>query len=718
MSILYREDHRVFSIQTAHASYAFAANSDGALVHLYWGQKLNDLSELEALLPQLAVRNDGSDHHFAYNNRQYEYVAGEAYSYKEQALDAEFEDGTRDAWPVYQSHKISEDGRVLTVTIADAHYPIAVDLEYKTYDGLDLIARRAIIRNTGTGKVLLHKMQSASLWLPAEVPFRLTHFSGNWGMEYQRREEMLPVCRTVIQNNRGNTSGPHAVPFVLLDPYGRTDETSGEVYMLSLHWSGNFKITCENTALGETSISVGVNDERTTVHLNGGECYETPDVTIGFSAKGFAGIREQQYDLLFDHLLPQERAHDEFPVLYNSWYPYEFDIDEEKISGLIDRAADIGIELFVIDDGWMPGRDCCTCGLGDWVTDPKRFPRGLRALSDKAHARGMKFGLWIEPEMVNPNSDLYRAHPDWVLGTAVRPQTKFRQQLVLNMAREDVLQYAIDCLDRIVEEYQLDYVKWDMNRYITDWGWATGTDAQRERLPLSLIENVYRIWAHLNEKYPHLLLENCAHGGARSDYGMVPYTDRINRSDNAIPTDVLLSHEGFTDFMLPKTAGGAGTFSGKTEFPYAFRETLGFTGSMSLGANLLLCSKEELAQYAASIAQFKKERPALQDAYVYHLRSARDSAYTVWQYVRRDRSAFTVFGLCWARHYPYDIMRRRIRLTGLLPDAVYECVTDTIRPNRVGQRFTGNSLMKLGLEIPLVKNFDAARCVFRRVDEE
>ena len=719
MSIFFKPEQQIFLLQMPRTTYAFAIKKNGALVHLYWGQRLDDACEFGALLPSLQRTYTGSGENgelfFPTDNHQYEFVASEPYSFKEPALDVTQEDGARGADLYYLGHHLSDDGLELTVTLKDRHYPLAVDLIYTTYTDIDVLTRKARIRNIGDGDVHLHNMQSASLWLPSDIPFRLTHFSGEWGMEYERQETMLPVCRTVVQNNRGTASGPHAVPFVLLDPYGHATETAGEVFAVSLHWSGNFKMTCERTVLGETSVSVGVNNEKTTVHLGGGELFETPAVSLVFSANGFAGVREQVYDLQFDHLLPREQANTSFPVLYNSWYPYEFHIDEEKISGLIDRAADVGIELFVIDDGWMPGRDCDVRGLGDWVTDSIRFPNGLRALSDKAHARGMKFGLWIEPEMVNPDSDLYRQHPDWVLGSPTRPQTLFRNQLTLNLGREDVVQYAIECLDRIITDYNLDYIKWDMNRDVSDFGGYHENDRAQDALPITYIQNVYRIWQHMRETYPHLLLENCAHGGARCDYGMVTYADRINRSDNAHPNDVLLLHEGFTEFMPPKLGGGAGTFSGRKEIPYSFRETLGFTGSLSLGTNLLLCSEEELAQYKASIAQFKTERDALQDAYVYHLRSARNSPFAVWEYTKRDRTAVTVFGLCFGRHFAYDPMRQRIRLTGLLPDAVYECVTDTLTPERIGKRFTGSELMHIGISLPLCQHYDAVRCSFKKV---
>ena len=718
MSIIYKEKHHVFAIQMECTTYAFAVNADDQLVHLYWGRKLMDIEELEILEQNLEVsaNRDGSFRPRLLHNSQYEYHAGEFYSYQEKALDITFPDGVRGAQLVYAGHKISEDEKELQVFLKDEYYPLKVTLLYRTYQGLDLLTRQGVIENDGTEIFNLDKMQTATLHFPEGVGYRLTHYAGNWGAEYQRREQMLDICRLVIQNNHGNTSGPQAVPFIMLDPWGKAEELSGDVYAAALHWSGNFKITCEQNMLGETAVSIGINDEEVGMYLEPGSSFRTPEVTVGFCSDGFGGVRRQFYDYQLDYLLPKRSAHTPFPVLYNSFYPYGFDIDEEKIEGLMQRAADIGVELFVIDDGWMPGRDCDKKGLGDWYACPKRFPHGLKPLSKEAHRLGMKFGLWVEPEMVNPDSDLYRAHPDWVLQSPNRSQTLSRNQLALNLAREEVVEYLLGVLEELVEDYELDYLKWDMNRYISDFGWPESTKMQRERLPVTLIENVYRIWEHLNKKYPHLLLENCADGGARTDYGMLQYADRINRSDNNSPVDVLLLHEGFTDMMVPKLAGGAGNLNGDMRIPYAFRENLGFTGSLSIGANLLTCGAEYLTALKKSIAQFKLEREDLQNSYIYHLLSAREGAYTVWQYVRRDRRAFTLFGFCYGRHYP-DTRLHRIQMAGLCPDTVYECVADENCPQEIGKRYTGRTLMQIGLQLPIEENFAAMRRVFRVVEK-
>ncbi len=715
MSIfVHEQQHHMFCIQMKTTTYAFAVNAEGKLVHLYWGKKLNGIEDLALFQDLLEAETTGEIPVRILSNTQYEYQAGEFFSYQEKAMEVRFADGVTGAQLVYENFVISEDQSHLEVVLKEEHYPLIVTLHYQIYTEQDILVRHATVHNVGEEPVFLRKVQSATFHFPREIPYRLTHYAGNCAAEYQRKEQVLDVCRTVIQNNHGNTSGPQAVPFVMLDPWARAYEQEGEVYAIALQWSGNFKITCERNVLGEVSLTAGINEEGFGMILHGGSVYDTPEVTAGYSCNGFGGIRERLYDYQLDHLLPRRCAHTPFPVLYNSWYPYQFSIDEEKIAGLIDRAAGIGVELFVVDDGWMPGRMDERAGLGDWYACEKRFPNGLKPLADRAHEKGMKFGLWIEPEMVNPDSRLFREHPDWVLQSPTRRQTLSRNQLPLNLAREDVLEYLIATIDRVIEEYGLDYLKWDMNRYISDSGWKDASQEQRDRLPVTLIENVYRIWQHLNEKYPFLLLENCAHGGARADYGMLRYADRINRSDNALPLDVLLLHEGFTDMIVPKCAGGAGTFSGAGEIPYTFRENLGFTGSLSIGANLLTCTEEELERYRKSIEQFKKEREALQDSYVYHLLSARETPYAVWQYVKRDRTAFMIFGFCHGRHYP-DTLIQRVRLMGLPAGACYECVSDEQYPEETGKIYSAEALMQIGIQLPLKSNFSSVRRVFRRV---
>ncbi len=368
----------------------------------------------------------------------------------------------------------------------------------------------------------------------------------------------------------------------------------------------------------------------------------------------------------------------------------------------------------MIDDGWMPGRINDRAGLGDWTVDARRFPRGLLPVAEACHARGMLFGLWVEPEMANPDSDLYREHPDWILRDPTRESTLCRNQLVLNLARDDVRDWAIDWLDRVVEDYRLDYLKWDMNRYFTEYGWPEAPMEDKRSVSVRYIQNLYAIWRHLNEKYPDVLFENCASGGGRADFGMVPYADRINRSDNADPVDVMLLHEGFTTLFIPKTAGGAGNIASSPNgvngrvTPLSFRVHTGMTGSMSIGINLLQSSAEELAALREATAAFKQVRPDLQDAYVYRIASALEHPYSVLQYVRRDGGAFSVFAFGHGMRH-WDKILPRFRMRGLVPDRTY--VEDS------GLRMSGSALMNLGLSLSLRGDYDSVFLHFTAAEQ-
>lgn len=551
-------------------------------------------------------------------------------------------------------------------------------------------------------------LKSAAWHLPAGEEYRLTHLSGNWGCEYGRNELMLTQARTVLQNNRITCAAAQQTPFFALDRNGHATETMGHLFFGVLHWSGNFNITVERQYGKRVCVTGGINEFDTQYVLRSGEVIETPMFTAGFVSQGFERMSEVFYDWQFDFLLPRgnkiNKPHLERPVIYNSWYPFQFDVNEEDCLSLIDKCVELGVELFVIDDGWMSGRINQKAGLGDWVADKERFPNGLSIISKKCHDNGISFGLWVEPEMVNPDSNLYRKYPDWVIHDPSRPRTLQRSQLVLNLARDDVRDWIIGWLDQLIEQYQLDYLKWDMNRYVTENGWPDAAPEDRRSLSIRYTKNLLAIWKHLNEKHPDVLFENCASGGGRSDFGMVPYADRINRSDNADPVDIMVIHEGFSMLFVPQTGGGAGNIAPARHHiherltPLQFRIHWGMTGWMSIGINLLTASQEELSQLKAAVAEFKIRRAELQNSYVYRIASARKNPYAIFQYVNRNRHAFTLFAFghgmrCW------DLPMPRMRMRGLISEALYICED--------GQQMTGEALMNYGIRLHLKGDCDS-----------
>lgn len=681
-------------------SYAFGITPDGRLLHLYWGSALSsDASLLPLAQAQLKpLSPSGGVDKNAYPT--YEIPTMEPGDYADPLLLTTHPDGVRSLRLEYKSHEIQDNE--LIVTLRDRVYPFEVEAHYKGWGDLPLLSRWLVVRNGAAEAIVMDHLKSAAWHLPQGDEYRLTHLSGNWGCEYTRNELMLTQARTVLQNNRITCEAAQQTPFFALDRDGCTTETMGSLYFGVLHWSGNFNITIERQFGKRVYVSGGVNEFDTQYSLKPGEAFETPMFTAGFVSRGFERMSEVFYDWQFDHLLPRgdkiNKPHLERPVIYNSWYPFLFNVDEESCLGLIDKCKELGVEMFVIDDGWMPKRVDDKAGLGDWVVDRERFPNGLSSISKKCHDNGIRFGLWVEPEMVNPDSDLYRAHPDWVIHDPTRPRTLQRNQLVLNLARDDIRDWAIEWLDDLIERYQLDYLKWDMNRYVTETGWPDAAPEDRRSLSIRFTRNLLAIWKHLNEKFPDVLFENCASGGGRSDFGMVPYADRINRSDNADPVDIMVIHEGFSMLFLPQTGGGAGNIAPARHHiherptPLQFRIHWGMTGWMSIGINLLTAPQEELEQLKAAVAEYKVRRAELQDSYVYRIASARKNPYVIFQYVNRSRKAFTVFAFahgmrCW------DLQIPRMRMRGLIADALYTCED--------GRQMTGEALMNYGLPLSL-----------------
>jgi alpha-galactosidase len=378
------------------------------------------------------------------------------------------------------------------------------------------------------------------------------------------------------------------------------------------------------------------------------------------------------------------------------YYPGQVDVitipimvpngDSEVVTAL-NKIKEIGAELFVIDDGWFTNRIDDRRALGDWQACKDRFPNGLGVISDKAHEAGLLFGLWVEPEMINEDSELYSLHPDWVLQYETRPMSKMRSQMVLDITKPEVYEFCKNMLDRVITEYKLDYLKWDMNRYIAE----TGKDSD---FFVKYTQALWGLYKHIRYTYPSLLIENCAHGGARSDYGMMPYSDRINRSDNSDPVDVLKLHEGFSTYILPRYAGGAGNVATSPNgqngrvTPLKFRAHLGMTGSMSVGFDLLTAKKEDIEGIKEYIKYYKTIRPMLHSSYLYRISSALDNGIAIWQYTARDRSKAVVF--IFAHGVRWGEGMESIKLIGLKPNSRYEIN---------GKTYSGDTLMKYGYYI-------------------
>jgi len=706
MKITFDESRKVFQIANDRMAYAFAVSGTGRLVNLHWGAAVGSTADYDFLLNNRSLMYPGG-----HGYTRAEFRSGDAFDFGEPCLRATLGDGSEALRLHYVSHEIGDDR--LSVTMEDTGYPLQVTLKYRTWGDLPLISRSAVITNTGDKPIVLHSAKSATWQLPLGRDFRLTHYSGEWGAEYHKNQIPVQNSRVELASNRLTDAAMHELAFFALDEDGRSTEKNGEVYFGFLEWSGDFQITVEMQHTQNfrcMSVTGGVSALTAEIPLAAGESFTTPEFVGGFVDGGFSEMSNVLFDWQFEHIHPRgkntDKANSPFPIIYNTWYPYEFKIDEQKLIDFIPKAKYIGAELYVIDDGWMPKRVNDKAGLGDWVADPVRFPRGMGYIADEAHKAGLMFGIWVEPEMVNPDSDLYRAHPDWILSEPNRDRTLQRTQCILDMSRDEIVDWAIDWLDRLVIDAKLDYLKWDMNREISE----IGLYGLERGVAVKYMRGIERIWQHLNDRFPDLLLENCASGGGRADFGMVRYADRVNRSDNADPIDVMFLHEGYSSLYVPKMAGGAGNVSpcpngiNGRYVPLNFRVNSGMTGSMSIGVNILQSSQEELDALRDAVTYFKTIRPALQDSYVYRISSVYEHPYQVLEYCKRDGTQFTAFAFGHGMHQ-WDKQMPLFRMRGLKADGIYV--------SEKGERRSGASLMSIGIMMNLRGDYASTTSTWR-----
>jgi alpha-galactosidase len=452
-SIRFAEDRQVFLLTTSQSSYAMGIAPDRSLRNIYWGAPLWSLADLPALTP--ARELSSFDPRQMMENEEFPGWGGTRYY--EPALKIVREDGDRDLVLQYVSHRIAGNG--LDISLKDIRDSIEVTLHYRVYSEHGIISRSATIRNGTPQPLTIESAQAAAWYMPAGAGYQLSYLSGRWAAETQLVREPIHEGMKVLESRKGHTS--HGFnPWFAIDQ-GDANEESGRVWFGALAWSGNWRITVEQTPYRQVRVTGGFNSFDFSYPLKPGESLDTPAFYGGFSAAGFGGASRTLHRFERERILPGGAGARLRPVLYNSWEATEFDVDEAGQKALAGKAAALGVELFVMDDGWFGARRNDHAGLGDWVPNAKKFPNGLKPLIDSVNALGMDFGLWVEPEMVNADSDLYRAHPDWVIHFDGRPRSELRTQMVLNLARDDVREYVFGMLDKLATDYPIRYLKWE-----------------------------------------------------------------------------------------------------------------------------------------------------------------------------------------------------------------------------------------------------------------
>jgi alpha-galactosidase len=675
-------------------SYAFAVDRDGTpLRHLHWGGELAR-ADLPGLMAAGTARA-GSNTWSRPRAHTEELVAHGGSRFDECALQVEFADGVRALDLRYDGADINGDR--LTVRLADRHRPLTVILRYEVRG--PALCRWLELTNHDEAPVLLHRAASATWPVPWQPAYRATTLAGGYAAETRVRHQPLGPGRLVLESRRG-IPGHAYQPWIAVD--GGAGEEYGEVWSLAVAHSGSWKLVAELSGDNHLHLTAGVNDFDLRHTLRPGATQSLPQTVGIYAPHGHTDLTARWHTYERRYVLP--RPTQPRPVLYNSWEATFFDVRHDDQIALAKRARQLGVELFVVDDGWFTGRADEGAGLGDWTADPAKLPGGLSALSAEVHALGMRFGVWVEPESVNPDSDLYRAHPDWIYRWPDREPVMLRRSYGLDFGRADVREWAFRTLDRLVRDGGVDFLKWDMNRSLTD----PGSDVDGT-VWLNHVTGLHEVVDRLREAHPELWLETCASGGGRADLATLSRFELAWPSDNTDALERLIIQEGYSYVHTPQTMSCWVTDSPgyltRRPIPLRFRFHVAMTGMLGIGGNLARWTPEELAEAASYIARYREIRDTVQFGRLYRLASPRDDEQSALSYVAADGSQVAVF--VFAQTVRQNTWHRPVRLRGLDPSAVYRDV-DT------GTEYSGRFLTHCGLRPSLSGDYASELVVLQR----
>ena len=573
-----------------------------------------------------------------------------------------------------------------------------LDLIYRLY-GDGVLARMSVIH--ALTDIRFESTLSGAFCLPADTEAVQRDISGRWAGEWQVRDHAVTEGVFTVESRRGIT-GTASNPAIMLYEPGATEER-GRVWSCLLSYSGNWVIRTQKTALGTTRVVAGIHDFDYLIHLTAGETWQSPVLYLQYTADGIGQCSRTWHAFLREHVCRKRPAR---PVLYNSWEATYFDVKCDEQMALADRAARLGCERFVVDDGWFGERNSDKAGLGDWQLNKEKFPDGLGKLIHHVNELGMDFGIWIEPEAVNPDSRLYRAHPDWVYHTDTQVPITMRNQYELNMSLPPVQEYLKKCIRDLLSTYDIRFIKWDMNRALTDLD-SPFCDEPRT-LWQSHVYGVYSLWRMIRDEFPEVELETCAGGGNRVDAGSLSLTDEFWTSDNTDPYDRLKIQYGVSQFYpmgkamcwVTETADG----KSPSRNPLRFRFHSAMCGGLGIGTDIRGYSEEMMEEAAGYIAEYKKVRDIIADGDLWRLGNPAEENRTAVEYISPDRGRVLVFAFLHSQNFFSG--SGAIRLQGLDPGAVY-CDAE-------GKCCRGSYLMEIGLPVTLEGDFDSRMILLTR----
>lgn len=715
MSIQVNASNRLFHLQTKHTSYVFHVIEDGSLGQLYYGPKIpfkDDYANLNTREEHdcTNTRTD-EDVEFQAELLKQEYAGLGKGDYRYPAFQITYPNGSRTSEFQYRDYELkdgkarltglpstfaddSNDSQTLTVKLADGD--LELQLHYTIFADEDVIVRSTTFVNHGK-TVFLNRALSAQLDLP-DANYDFIQFAGSWSRERHLHRSHLRPGTQSISSLRTASSHQENPFFMLARPH--TDNNQGAVFGFNFVYSGNFLDSVEVDQFDTTRVLIGINPDEFGWKLNSGDSFQTPEVIFSYTDNGFNALSQQLGAFYAQHLINPHFAHQERPILINNWEATFMDFTEDKLMPIVKRAKELGIEMFVLDDGWFGHRDDDRSSLGDWFVDEKKFNHGIAGFAKRVHDLDMKFGLWFEPEMISIDSKLYQTHPEWMIKTLGRGQTPGRHQFVLDMSRKEVVGYLFGLMSHIIQDAKLDYIKWDMNRNITEMYGADLPADQQLEFSHRYILGVYDLYDRLTKAFPDVLFESCASGGGRFDLGMMYYAPQAWCSDDTDAIERIKIQDGTSYGYTPSMWGAHVSAVPNDQVgrltSIDTRAKVAYFGAFGYELDVTELSDEEQATIKQQVAFYKQYRKLFQFGTFYRLETpdTSDNVYA-WETVSPDKQ--TAIGMRYQILNGANPAYIRYYFKGLDPERHYTV-------NDGSEVFSGAELMNAGYFVPRVMN--------------
>lgn len=736
MGIVYDSNSQTFHLQGKSSSYIMQLVNSNYVAHVHWGRQVRG-SNLGGLLARrrrcsFSPSTDPDDLTLSLDTLPQEFPGYGGSDFRVPAYQVQMEEGTTVSELVYESHRIyagkalleglpstytedESEAESIDIVLADPIIGLKVILTYTVFRDLDAITRSVRFVNESHQSIKLLRALSFGIDM-SHSDFDMLHLSGTWARERHIERRPLTTGGSVIESRRGASS--HSLnPFMALLSK-QADEDHGEVYGFSLVYSGNFVAQAEVDPYGTTRVVMGINSFDFSWLLEPGQSFQTPEAVLVYSAEGIGGMSRNYHKLYRTRLCRGQYRDRHRPVLINNWEATYFNFNADKIEELAQVGKELGLELLVLDDGWFGKRDNDKSSLGDWFVDRNKLPQGMPDLVNRVKQQGLEFGLWFEPEMVSPDSDLYRAHPDWCLHVPGRRRTEARQQLILDYSRQDVRDYIVKVITAILASSPITYVKWDMNRNMTEIGSAQLPPERQRETAHRYMLGLYEVMERITSAFPNVLFESCSGGGGRFDPGMLYYMPQTWTSDNTDAVERLKIQYG-TSIVYPISTMGAHVSAVPNHqvhrtTPLDMRGHVAMSGNFGYELDLTTFTEADKEAVKKQVALYKQLRPLIQFGEFYRLINPFEHTSAAWMFVSEDKKEALVafFQVLSEPNAPL----RKLRLKGLAEESNY-LLCDAGDQDQHVEIFGGDELMHVGLNLPIWKGDFRSRLYRLKMEE-